>query len=172
MVKLSVDNYVCCLSEISGDSVLHTDIYILVIYATFENAQATRNATECQNIMSLNVFFDVLCVTVCNGLKCFTCYMLQCVTCYSVLPTGHSRPVTDDLLASFRDTVQVKPVTAGVRCEGRHHSGGRGCLIIGIIVLASCVMCHMSYSFSLSQLYFSFPLSLYIFAGCNMSCNV
>ena len=66
------------------------------------------------------------------------CYMLQCVTCYSVLPTGHSRPVTDDLLASFRDTVQVKPVTAGVRCEGRHHSQG----IIGIIVLASCVMCH------------------------------
>ena len=90
-------------------------------------------------------------VTVCYMLQCVTCYMLQCVTCYSVLPTGHSRPVTDDLLASFRDTVQVKPVTAGVRCEGRHHSQG----IIGIIVLASCVMQFLTvFQFFIVLIYF------------------
>ena len=56
------------------------------------------------------------CVTCYSVLHVTVCYMLQCATCYSVLPTGHSRPVADNLLASFRDTVQVKPVTAGVHC--------------------------------------------------------
>ena len=98
-----------------------------------------------------------MCYSVSLVKVCYT-YMLQCVTCYSVLhvtvcymysvlPTGHSRPVTDNLLASFRDTVQVKPVTAGVHCGRGGITVGRGCLIIGIIVLASCVMCHAVFHF-------------------------
>ena len=105
----------------------------------------------CYSVLQCVTCYSVLQVTVCYKLQCVTCYsvlhvtvcyMLQCATCYSVLPTGHSRPVTDNLLASFRDTVQVKPVTAGVHCGRGGITVGRGCLIIGIIVLASCVMCH------------------------------
>ena len=99
--------------------------------------------------------------------------MLQCATCYSVLPTGHSRPVTDNLLASFRDTVQVKPVTAGVHCGRGGITVGRGCLIIGIIVLASCVMCHAVFrSLNCISVFVSPSMRYVQDVTCLVMCNV